>query len=243
MEPTHTHSYILTAGESNASGRMPVTLLMERIIETATEHANALGIGYATLIRQGVGWVLSRVSVEMDRYPGINEEYSLTTWIESYNRRFSERNFEIRDGSGSVIGYARSVWVAMNFSSRTVADLSCFGSENFPSADRPCPIGRTPRIAQLPDGAESIDYVFQYCDIDFNRHVNTVRYLDLILNRWSLEHYDSNIVRRLDLLFHHECRYGDRVQVRTSTTGGESLCEIMRDDTRAVAARIVWQPL
>ena len=48
------HKYFLTAGESDAEGRMPLTLVAERIIEVATEHANSLGIGYATLITRNL---------------------------------------------------------------------------------------------------------------------------------------------------------------------------------------------
>ena len=87
------HSYLLTAGESDPRGLMPLTLVVERVIETATEHANSLNIGFADLSRKNIGWVLSRLAVEMTRYPAINERYSLTTWIESYNRHFSERSF------------------------------------------------------------------------------------------------------------------------------------------------------
>ncbi len=243
MLKTHHHKYLLTAGESNASGRMPVTLLMERIIETATEHANALGIGYATLIEGGIGWVLSRVSFEMKRYPAINEEYSLTTWIEGYNRRFSERNFEMHGGDGSVIGYARTIWVAMDFKTRTVADLSRYEKDLFPVVKRDCPIAPAPRLALLGDDCEHKEYTFRYCDIDFNRHVNTVRYLVMILNQWSMEHYDRNIVGRLDMMFHHECHYGETVSLRIGTTEGGDVCEIVRDGIRAVTARIRWTPV
>ncbi len=157
----YTNKYTLTAGESNACGRMPLTLVTERIIEVATEHANALGIGYAALITRNIGWVLSRLSIEMTRYPIINEEYSFTTWIESYNRHFSERNFAIHDGSGAIIGYARTVWVAMDFASRTVADLTAFEREAFPTADLPCPIPKAPRISPLPPEAENESYTFR----------------------------------------------------------------------------------
>ena len=68
------HKFFLTAGECDAEGRMPLTRVAERIIEVATEHANALGIGYAALIKKNLGWVLSRLSIEMKRFPGINEE-------------------------------------------------------------------------------------------------------------------------------------------------------------------------
>ncbi len=241
----YSHSYQLTAGESDAEGRMPLTLLTERIIEVATEHANLLGIGYAALIKQNIGWVLSRLSIEMLRYPLINEQYTLTTWIESYNRHFSERNFAITDSSGKILGHARTVWAAMDFASRSMADLTALDSEAFPTADLPCPIARAPRFPRVPEDAETETYRFRYKDLDFNRHVNTVKYLVVILNHWSLEHYDRYVPSRFDIVFHRECRYDETVTLRVAE-GPEScpgsICEIVKPDgVRAVTARIFWQ--
>ena len=238
------HSYILSAGESNATGRMPITLVTERIIEVATEHANLLGIGYDTLITKNLGWVLSRLCIEMSHYPVINEHYTVTTWIETYNRHFSERNFVFTDCKGQVIGYARTVWVPMNFETRTVADISAFEREAFPIADSPCPIEKVARIAPVSAAAETEEYTFKYCDIDFNRHVNTVRYLDLILNHWPLDRYDKMMVRRLDLLFHQECHFGETIKLLVSAENNSANdCELSRDGNRVVAARLTWSEL
>ncbi len=243
MKPIyHTHSYILTAGESNAQGNMPLTLLVERIIETAIEHADALNIGYATLIKQNIGWVLSRLSIEMNQLPEINEEYTFTTWIETYNRRFSERNFAICGRDGKIFGYARTIWVAMDFETRSVADLTTLERDSFPTANLPCPIAKTPRIPGLPEDAITVSYSFKYCDLDFNRHVNTVRYVELLMNQWSLEHYDQNFAGRFDILFHHECHYGEEVCVR-HVRGEITDCEIVKaDGERAITARFTWKP-
>lgn len=231
-------TFFLTAGECDAEGHMPLTRVAERIIEVATGHANALGIGYAALITKNLGWVLSRLSIEMKRFPAINETYTVTTWIETYNRRFSERNFEFTDGNGEVIGYARSVWVPMNFATRTLGDISEFGPANFPTADLPCPIDRTPRL-DAADEAEEETYTFRYCDLDFNRHVNTVRYIDLILNHWPLEQYDTHTISRFDIIFHQECHFGETVTLRVDHKG---VCSIVRPDgKKAVAARILFQ--
>ena len=182
--------------------------------------------------------------MEVYRYPRINESYTLKTWIETYNRRFSERNFVFTSGEGEVLGYMRTVWVPMDFARRTVAELSQFGVDSFPVADIDCPIAKTPRIGALPDDASAESYAFRYCDLDFNRHVNTVRYLDLILNHWSLEHYDSHTAARVDLLFHHECHFGETVELRVCDDGDKATCEIIRPDgMRAVAAAIEWKKL
>lgn len=237
-----TNHYMLTAGESNAQGRMPLTLLVERIIEVATDHANALDIGYSTLIKQNIGWVLSRLSVEMNNMPCINEHYTFTTWIESYNRHFSERNFIISGNNGKIFGYARTVWVAMDFATRTVADLTKLDRNSFPTADLSCPIDKTPRIPALTDEAVSVDYCFRYCDIDFNRHVNTVRYVELLMNQWPLDHFDRYYPGRFDIFFHHECHFGETVKVKHA--GNDiSICEIIKQDgLKAIAARFTWKP-
>ena len=57
ITPEYTHTYLLTAGECNAQGIMPVTLFAARVIEVATFHANGLGVGYDRLIADGLAWV------------------------------------------------------------------------------------------------------------------------------------------------------------------------------------------
>ncbi len=237
------HSYLLTAGESDPRGLMPLTLVVERVIETATEHANSLNIGFADLSRKNIGWVLSRLAVEMTRYPAINERYSLTTWIESYNRHFSERSFVMTsDTTGEVLGYIRSVWVAIDMTKRAVADISQFEQEAFPISDRPCPIDRIARPPKLSPEAVVEPYTFKYCDLDLNRHVNTVRYIALILNHWSLSHFDTHTIVRFDICFHHECFFDERVELRVDERpDGLSVCEIARGDERAVATTIRWR--
>ncbi len=243
-ETEHSRSYFLSAGESNAEGLMPLTLMVERLIEISTEHANSLGIGYAELIKKNIGWVLSRVSLEMYRYPRINETYVLTTWIESYNRFFSERNIAITAPGGEVLGYARTVWVAMDFEKRALANLTQLDRRCFPVADLPCPIDRTPSLAPAGEGATAVPYTFKYCDLDFNRHVNTVRYIELLLNQKSLEHYDAFVAGRFDIHFHHECRYGQTVELRVESADGSDTFDIVTPDGKhAIVARIKWKEI
>lgn len=155
-ENLHTEQYYLSAGECGPESQMPVPLIASRMIEAATHHANAIGVGYDDLIANGQAWVLSRLTIEMQRYPAINENYFVTTWVEGVNRHFSERNFEIADHSGTVIGYGRSVWVAIDIESRTVADISRFTVLSDIACDRPCrssvrgDTGRCHRPTALP---------------------------------------------------------------------------------------------
>jgi len=42
----YTHSYYLTAARCNAQSDLSVAKLAQQVIETATTHANNLGVGY-----------------------------------------------------------------------------------------------------------------------------------------------------------------------------------------------------
>ncbi len=241
-----TKSWFLTAGETDARGLMPVTLVAARAIETATEHANVLGIGYADLKEHRMGWVLARLTIEMIRYPHINETYTMSTWIEGYNRRFSDRCFEMTDAEGNTVAHIRSMWVAIDMETRTLADLAQVETDLYPVVDRACPVAKD-RAPMIEKGApvETGSYTFKYCDIDFNRHVNTIRYLDLVLNLRPLEFYDRNDIDRLSVSFDHECHFGETVRLISGPAAREpesSVTEIHAGDRRAVAVKLHFTP-
>lgn len=220
-------TYFLTPAECNPQGRMPITLVINRLIEVATLHADEIGIGYETLVEHNQTWVLSRVAVEMTHYPVVNDHYTVRTWISDINRLFSERDFEILDGSGNTIGHARTVWAVLNTQTRSVADISHMDwvRELIP-ADCNCPIDKPGRPHPLTQ-CRTDRYRFTYCDLDVNRHVNSSRYIELLLNHWSLDFHDHNRLTRFEIAYIHEAHYDEEVEVRltddpdTGTTRAE----------------------
>lgn len=236
---------MLTAGESNAGSVMPVTLMTQRVIETATDHANILGIGYATLAPRGMAWVLLRVSIAMKRWPGINEHYSLTTWIEDWNRLYSDRCFEVRDGDGNVIGHVRTLWAAIDVDKRTPVDLSVLDAERFTNTDTSlvCPVPRQRKMLPVADGEIAADYTFAYCDIDFNGHVNSTRYIEHILNLWSPEFFAGHPIASFEIAYLHECHYGEQAHISAALTAGSTpvaAIDVVCEGRRAVSARIAF---
>lgn len=109
----YTVSHSLTAAQCNAQRELAPAQLVQQLIEAATCHADSLDFGFRRLQSLGILWVLSRISFKMDRYPQVFETYSITTWVESFNRHFSERNYMISGADGQPIGYAHTVWMAI----------------------------------------------------------------------------------------------------------------------------------
>lgn len=213
--------FYLAAGEAGPEQTLPLALLTARLIEVATNHSNALGVGYENLMAHGQAWVLSRVAVEMTAYPRVDTHYCVGTWVESIHSHFSARNFVIADGAGVPMGYARTIWVGINVAERTLADISRL--EQLHGVDMPemeCPIAETSRHRPVREPQRAATYTFQYSDIDSNRHVNTVRYLELVMNQWPLSFHSLHPVRRLEMSFMHESYFGEVATVALAESAG-----------------------
>ena len=221
---------------------MPLTLLMSRIIEVATNHANSLGVGDARLIEDTQGWVLSRVTIEMKRYPRVDEWYSLTTWVEDYNRHFSQRNMQIDDQQGNPIGYVRTIWVVINLSTRESVDISklSYISENV--SERLCPIEPISRLKPF-EPTRTVSHRFRYSDIDFNGHVNTVRYIEHLVNQFTMQHHADNMVKRMELAFVKEAYYDSDAEIAINDNNPFDVrLDINADGITRVRSRFIFSP-
>ncbi|MCM1028341.1 MAG: thioesterase [Pseudoflavonifractor sp.] len=209
--------YDISPDGCDAAKRLPPSALVADIISLAVSHADSLGVGYSAMKPLGIMWVMGRLSIEVTRWPAMFDTFELTTWVEGVNRLFSERDFEVKV-NGSISGYARTVWSAIDMATRRSASLTpvieSLGDAADP--DRPCPIAKVPRLA-APESPSSVrSYLFGLSDLDFNRHVTTTRYVDLIMDCVPLTLYDTHRLLRFDIVFHHEARYGDEVEVINS---------------------------
>lgn len=227
MQKEFKETYFLSAGEANAEQEMSLPILTTKLIDIATAHANSLGIGNPAMKDFDGGWVLSRLTIEMNSYPVVNDTYCISTWIESFNRHFSERSFCISSPDGRIFGYAKSIWMVINTKDHTNLGLSLLNLDKDLVLGYGAPIDSQAKhrsIVESGDGVEIpkgaiaathpvFDYRFKYCDLDFYRHVNTVRYVTLLLNRFSLEKHDQSFVKRLELSFMREAKYGMQTQL------------------------------
>ena len=211
----HRHEYLLSVAECNAQQELPLTAFAQRVIAVATEHADILGCGYTGMMKYNLAWVLSRLTIEMKRMPRANEQFALTTWIENFNRHYSERDFEVTVGD-EVIGYVRTIWVAINMETRTPGDISMLAELASTEHDRLCPIEKQGRMRPLTAVDRTEQYVFRSCDIDFNRHVNSIRYIEKVLNQWDVEHYDAHRIARFEIAYQQEAHCGTCVDINVA---------------------------
>ena len=230
-------SFFLSASDADAEGFLSLTVLTSKIIDIATQHANSLGIGNPTMEHLHAGWILSRITIEMIKYPKINSNYLIKTWILDYNRHFSTRCFSIESTEGEILGYARTIWLVLDYENHTNFGTSHLHlpAEMIAGKDVPIPhqekhiaiFEEEPREATLKKYLLAthmpVHYTFKYCDLDSYRHVNTIRYIVLLMNQFSLKQHDEFMIERIELSFLHEASYGMETTLFRSDKDEEGL--------------------
>lgn len=241
-QPVHSKKVFLTAAMCNAQLELPLSSFTQMVIDIATEHANILDIGYTRMLRDNATWVLSRLVVEMERFPRYNETFSITTWILTLNKYYSDRAIRFDDENGNPIGFVRTTWVAIDVNTRRPVNLNSLFPDGVPMPEIDFPIEPQPRIARidLPQAVRS--HTFLTADIDCNRHVNTNRYVEQIINQWDLAFYDDNRICRFDVTFHAEALFGEAVTLQSTLTGSDATVEIINSQGRlCTAAAILFE--
>lgn len=235
MEASIEKQYFLSASDANAEGRLSLTTLTTNIIDIATDHANTLGIGNPSMVKMHAGWILSRITIELFKSPEVNSHYTLKTWIEDFNRHYSARCFSVRAENGEIIGYCRTIWLVIDAETHKNLGLSHFKMSAELILGDKAPIAvQEKHVPIVADESEVTGkaivathkpfiYEFKYCDLDFYRHVNTVRYVTMLLNQFTLKEHDETRVRRLELSFLHEACYGMETELLRSDSKDEPL--------------------
>ena len=207
-----TYQFVAEPFHVDFNGRLTMGVLGNHLLNCAGFHANDRGFGIATLNEDNYTWVLSRLAIELDEMPYQYENFSVQTWVENVYRLFTDRNFAILDKDGKKIGYARSVWAMINLNTRKPADLLTLhgGSIVDYVCDEPCPIEKPSRIKVTSDQPIAT-LTAKYSDIDINGHVNSIRYIEHILDLFPIELYKTKRIRRFEMAYVAERYFGDEL--------------------------------
>ena len=77
-----------------------------------------------------------------------------------------------------------------------------------------------------------------YCDIDYNGHLNSVKYIEHILNELPLDIFRSHSVHRVEVSYSAECFYREHLAVYIDKKGEEHEYDVeIRKESGEVACR------
>jgi acyl-ACP thioesterase len=203
------------------------------MLNVAGVDASNKGFGVEALQNQSFTWVLSRLAVEIMRQPAQHASIDIATWVNEFNRLSSTRNFRVSEGD-ELVAAGVSQWCMLNMESRQVVDMSLL-RDTYERAmvAEPSPIASPQRLRPI-EPTVTMSRPVAYSDIDFNRHVNTLRYIELMFDAFPIELIEHNNGMRIDINFIAEARYGETLVAGYSTEGNVWQFEIKTDSDKVL---------
>ena len=197
-----TYQFVAEPFHVDYTGHLTIGVLGNHLLNVAGFHSHDRGFGIDRLNQEHYTWVLSRLALEMYDLPMQYESFTIETWVENVYRLFTDRNFAVLNKEGKAIAYARSVWAMIDTETRKPVDLMAIHDGDIAGyiCDKDCPIDKPSRIKVNSKEPVAILPV-KYSDMDINGHVNSIRYIEHILDLFPVDAFKEKRVRRFEMAY------------------------------------------
>ena len=210
-----TDSYKINSFEVDPTRRATVQTLCKFMQESAWNHAGALKLGFSQMQKRALMWAISRLKIQIYDLPRWGQTVRIKTWPAGIYRLFALRDFQILNEASGLMAEATSAWLILDESMRRPTRIEPLFQE------MKIPMGKNLLegcLEKLPSPQEPQTHPFfpvRFSDLDWYNHVNHTRYVQWILDAYSVEFHGCFQVSSLEIDFLSETRYGDEVSIRT----------------------------
>lgn len=227
------HSY-----EVDRHSRLSIVSAVNYFQESAWRNAESMGFGFKALSTRDRFWILSRLYVEMYRYPLWGDTVLLETWPKGMESLFALRDFRIKSEDGKeLLGAGTSSWLIIDGATHRLqrvdhvcGDMPCYPQN---AVDR-----QSEKIALAATMTPHVSLVAGYTDVDVNNHVNNVCYLHWAVSHLPIEE-QSLTVRSAEINFLSESRLHDPVEILYGRLDDRQfVCSLRRPDTGKEYCRV-----
>lgn len=237
--------FTVGAYDIDAQKRLTVPALIRHMQEAAMVNVLRIKLSVWDLEQYAVSWVLMYLYVDFFRRPILGEELRILTYPSGIDRLLTYRDFKVYDAAGELVARAGTTWLLMDTKRRRPTRLPQLILDAEPYL--PTEEHRLPRPDFKLSGPEEtegsvLSFTVGYHDLDFNEHLNNIRYVPWLLESLPVERLREGEITRLELQYIQEVRYGSTIQsVRSAAAEGCYRHELRLDELAVARMRTFWE--
>ncbi len=198
--------------EMNKFGVASTITMLTLLEEAAAEHCYSIDYSLYKLEQQNIGWVLISGAMQMDRYPRYKEKITIRTWLSGYSTVRGTRENIIYDEKRNIIGKARGLWVFFDIERRRPIKIIDDIRERWQFCEeKSLDTNIVRKLKPLDNAVHNQEFNVHLFDVDTNKHVNNVRYLQWLVESIPEEVIDNYFLNNIEGRFVGEAHYGDSI--------------------------------
>lgn len=182
--------------------------------ETSTLHAEDLGCGIEYLNENKCGWILLENHCKVNRYPKVGEKFNVRTWVNSMDRIYAIRHYEIKDMQDNVILQSYTKWIIYSFERKRPIKIPSEVNDMFIfSTEKTINIDNIEFKKEEIDNIKTVNGIVRYKDIDTNWHMNNVSYINTVMETMGKDFLDLHEVCECKVEYRHQLLYNVEFEV------------------------------
>ena len=206
--------------------------------DIALKATEEVGSDSISLSKRGIDWVITRMDVEIKRLPHCNEKITVCTYPGKDLAMLYPRYFYILDENNNVIIRASSIWALIDAKTRKViVDKDTI--KKLPPETSEFELPLPGKIAASEEKNLIETRTIHYSDLDFNCHMNNVRYVELLMDVHDFEFYKIHRPTFISLNYMKEIREKDKVSVYSDLNNPETF-EVQVDGGTSFLAKVTF---
>lgn len=191
--------------------RCKVTSMMNFFGDIGTRQSEELGVGLDFLKEINATWVFYKYDINVIKYPKYGNKIKIITEITGFKKFYAYRDYLILDENGQILVKATALFFLIDIDKRRPVRIpkdqyNIYGIED----DLQTSI-EMENIDKLTEIHNSSEFRVRYSDIDTNRHVNNVKYLEWAIEMVPLEVVKNYKLSRVKITFERELTYANSV--------------------------------
>jgi acyl-ACP thioesterase len=217
-----TKYFTVTSADTDMFGRLKLSKLCDYLIQSAISSADNLGFGLKFLQKEQLFWVLSRLTVIIEKQLNWYDELETETWPKTIEGPLYIRDFIVRDKKQNIVSKGTSGWLAVDAKTVRPKIINGIITDVFYSLKDKHAVKELPEKIPFMENGEKTEIQTVYFDFDINKHVTTTRYIDWIMNQFTIDFHEKNYPKKLHINFLKEIKPNEKIQLLKNNLANNS---------------------
>lgn len=233
-----TIKHIISGYDVLPEGVIKPSAILKIMQDAATTDASNLGADYLSLRSKDMIFVITKIIVEYNRLPHVDECLEVRTWNSGTSGVSFVRNYVFNVGD-EVVGKATSRWVLVSYATRRILRPDALFTNVTTNEQEELDMEPSRRI-RLSENALVLknQYRASVTDMDTNYHVNNTRYGDLLVDYCGID-FEKKAIKEFEIHFVNELKAGESVEIEAVVEDNTGYMTAHKDGAQVFAARVL----
>ena len=226
--------------DMDADGFIGIRGYLTYFQNAVTEYMMNLGLdGFTMLEKYGAAWVYTKYKLHMEkkaRFADIHTE----SWTEK-RRSVSSllQNLAISQGN-EACAFGKLEFCLYNLKNNRLCRISDIDFPACAPVEKSVDISPFARIKPTADKGEYVySHTVRYTDLDSNRHMNNIKYVDMLLNAFDSNFYDTHFISDFEIHYMNQSYEGEKINVYMKNSETEIILTGEKEDGTDAAVCII----